>query len=331
MPEGDLHVLSSLLGELGLALTRYWSTAAEVLRGGGVQLREPGPDAFSLERNFFSVLFLFSYHRLGIPAPRRILYATVNQCLRGMVTGCDNLLDDEYKPTLETDLPPRAIRFRSVLDIMVSDRVLCQVLAEQVRDGVLSTDQIVAASNASLRALLRSGVQEASEEGGLGGRLAPQAVLDAVHRYKTGLLFQAPWVVPRVLEAIDEDRVGAVEEALYWLGMGCQVLDDLVDLGPDLRQGRHNYVASLAYHAPDADERERLEAWRLRGPEEEAANLALAVPRARKAAGRTALELLHRGASGLFDGASGLIDASIAFLVRRIGAQDLVGSDVRGP
>ena len=121
---GEREALSSLLGELGAALTRYWSTAAEVLRGGGVRLREPESDAFSLERNFFSLLFLYSYQRLGVPRERRVLYAIVNQCLRGMVTGCDNLLDDEYKPTLETDLPSGATRFRSVLDIMVSDRVL---------------------------------------------------------------------------------------------------------------------------------------------------------------------------------------------------------------
>jgi len=329
---GEREALSSLLGELGAALTRYWATAAEVLRGGGVRLREPGAEAFSLERNFFSLLFLYSYRRLGVPRERRVLYAIVNQCLRGMVTGCDNLLDDEYKPTLETDLPSGATRFRSVLDIMVSDRVLCEVLTEQARDGLLSSEQAVAASNASLRALLRSGAQEASEEGGLaGGRLAPEAVLNTVHRYKTGLLFQAPWVVPRVLEPVDEDRLAPVEEALYWIGIGCQVLDDLVDLGRDLRQGRHNYVASLACHALDPGEWERLEAWRARASDEGAADLALTVPRAREAAAKTALALLERGAHGLFaDPDGGLVDTSIAFLVRRIGADRLVGSDLPG-
>jgi hypothetical protein len=90
--------------ELSSALSRYWSTAARILQGSGIHLVNPGPAFFSLENNFFSTLFLYSYHRMNIPKPRRILYATVNQCLRGMVTGCDNLLDDEYKKTLDTDL-----------------------------------------------------------------------------------------------------------------------------------------------------------------------------------------------------------------------------------
>lgn len=52
--------------------------------------------SFSLQNNFFSMLFLYSYFRAGIKPRRRILYAATLQCLRGMVTGCDNLLDTEF-------------------------------------------------------------------------------------------------------------------------------------------------------------------------------------------------------------------------------------------
>ena len=38
------------------------------------------------------------------------------------MTGCGNILDDEYKKTLETELPEHGVKFRSVLDILVSDR-----------------------------------------------------------------------------------------------------------------------------------------------------------------------------------------------------------------
>jgi hypothetical protein len=41
-----------------------------------------------------------------------MVYVAVNQCLRGMVTGCDNLLDDAIKPTLNTDLPEDLRRAR---------------------------------------------------------------------------------------------------------------------------------------------------------------------------------------------------------------------------
>ena len=86
----------------------------------------------------------------------------VNQCLRGMVTGCDNILDDEYKTTLETDLPPQAHRFRSVLDIMVADRVLFTLLVDHCRRHDLPMERALQAGTASLRAL--------TQKRGAGGR-----------------------------------------------------------------------------------------------------------------------------------------------------------------
>jgi hypothetical protein len=125
---GTVFPFELLEDELSEALSLYWSTAEEILQKSGVKLLPPAADYFRLGENFFSALFLYSYHRAGIPRRRRILYAAVNQCLRGMVTGCDNILDDEYKKTLVTDLPQQAWQFRSVLDIMVSDRVLFKIL-----------------------------------------------------------------------------------------------------------------------------------------------------------------------------------------------------------
>jgi hypothetical protein len=124
-----LSSTTSLDRELAEGLGRYWSIAGGILEGSSVRLIPPDPASASIESNLFSLLFLYSYLQAGIPAPRRVFYAAVNQCLRGMVTGCDNLLDDEYKKTLDTDLPPSGTRFRSVLDIMVSDRVLFELLA----------------------------------------------------------------------------------------------------------------------------------------------------------------------------------------------------------
>lgn len=320
-------VLARLRGELSEALAAYWSLAGELLRDSGVRLMAPAAaDALSLESHFFSFLFLYSYYRAGIPSERRVFYAIVNQCLRGMVTGCDNLLDDEYKPTLETDLPARATRVRSVVDILVSDRVLFHALLEQAAAGRLPADAVRAASAASLRALVRSGAQEATEEGGVSpDRLAPDSVLTSVHHFKTGLLFQAPWVVPEALEPGISGRAAPLKDALYWLGLGCQLLDDLVDLARDLREGRHNYGASVAWHAGDPAERRRLEDWRARGAPAVEEPLALAVPAARNATAAKALEFLRRGVGGLFPPTSPVLArASVAFLVRRIGADRLV-------
>jgi hypothetical protein len=250
VPETNRHSdpLTMLEVELRAGLRQYWQIAGTILHGGPVHLYPPAADTFTLKRNFFSALFLYSYYRAGIAGERRILYAAVNQCLRGMVTGCDNILDDEYKPTLETDLPARAHRFRSVLDIMVSDRILNELVLDFCQAHALPLALVSRASTASLQSLTRSGVQEAAEEGGVVGQLPPREVLEKIHHYKTGVLFQCPWAVPAILETALPPIAAVVQDALYRIGIGCQLLDDMVDLFTDLREKRHNYVASIIFH-----------------------------------------------------------------------------------
>lgn len=239
----------SMLGaELRQGLEYYWQTAGEILGGSGIDLLPLQPADVAIERHLFSLLFLYAFWRGALPPRRRVVYVAINQCLRGMVTGCDNLLDDEYKPTLNTDLPSGGHRFRSVLDIMVSDRVLFQILTDLAAQEGVSLERMRRASRASLRALTPSGVQEAGEEAGIGARLPPEQVLSQIHHRKTGLLFQCTWAVPEALGDGEAPGVAGCKDAIYRVGMGCQVFDDLVDLIDDLRRGRHNYVASLACH-----------------------------------------------------------------------------------
>lgn len=245
--------------ELHAGLDLFWKTAAVIMHDSSIHLALSNPSLLSLESNFFSTLFLYSYYRTGIPTDRRALYVAVNQCLRGMVTGCDNILDDEYKVTLETDLPAQAHRFRSVLDIMVSDRTLFALLTRYCTEHNLPVEKAIEASAASLQALARSGAQEASEEGGIGERLVPEDVLLKIHHFKTGILFQSPWVIPSLLEAAVPPEASAMREALHDIGIGCQIFDDVVDLFVDLGNRRHNYVASYLTHRQPADVWRRME------------------------------------------------------------------------
>ncbi len=138
---------NTLQNELQAGLKLYWDTATQILDTSSIKVLDATDDYYSMEKNFFSSMFLYSYFRAGIPASRRIFYAAVNQCLRGMVTGCDNILDDEYKMTLATDLPLKAGKFRSIVDIMVSDRVLSSILQQQFLLNELTSDQVLAANN----------------------------------------------------------------------------------------------------------------------------------------------------------------------------------------
>jgi hypothetical protein len=325
----ESHGFAVLFGELGSSLSLYWTTASQILQGGGIALLDPPEGYFSPENNFFSALFLYSYHRLNIPRPRRILYAAVNQCFRGMVTGCDNILDAEYKRTLETDLPAQAWRFRSVLDIMVSEHVLFTLLVSAARRGEIKEEHLLPATDAALQALTRSGAQEAGEEGGTKEALTPDAVLRSVHHYKTGLLFQAPWAVPALIEPLQDEKMALVKEGLYKIGMGCQVLDDMVDLHRDVLQGRHNFVVSLIYHDQCPMAWAKLHELASSSTEGEGhRSLLHHFPEARRAAASAARTYLTGGIICLWESPSHyLIEAIVSILAQRIGAEAFLVQD----
>jgi len=324
----ELDALSLLEEELSEALSLYWATAQEILAGSGITLLEKPAGFLKLENNFFSAIFLYSFHRAGLPRDRRVLYAAFNHCLRGMVTGCDNILDDEYKKTLETDLPAKATRFRSIIDIMTSDRVLFSIAMAASARGELSREQVLQASTASLHTLTASGIQEAAEEQGVGSILTPEDILSNVHHYKTGLLFNCSWGIPSVLEQLNLDIVTPLQQALYSIGMGCQIMDDMVDLGRDTRRARHNYIASLIYHNADRGLWEQLQKKAAAEPEEQdRATLLLAFPGALEQSARLAQRYLSDGLRALFDPQHQFaVSPAIAFLYKRIGTEHFMAA-----
>ena len=324
---------NTLQDELQAGLKLYWDTATRILDTSPIKVLEAAPDYFSMEKNFFSSMFLYSYFRAGMPESRRIFYVTVNQCLRGMVTGCDNILDDEYKMTLATDLPLKASKFRSIVDIMVSDRVLFSILQQQFLINDLTSDQVLAASFESLRTLAKSGAQEASEEQGTGETLEPDYILSQIHSLKTGVLFQSPWALPDLLEnfdATDQDIIdqgiiqnsSVLKDALFNIGMGCQVFDDMVDLSLDTRTNHHNYVASLIRYGENKDETALFEKMlKKRSEIDISEDLLFQFPSAQKAAALKGLDLLKTGAKNLFaPDHQFMVDVSISMISKRIGA-----------
>jgi hypothetical protein len=318
-----IDALGLLEEELSEALNLYWSTAQDILSGSGINLLEKPEGFLKLENNFFSALFLYSYHRAGITRGRRVLYAALNHCLRGMVTGCDNILDDEYKKTLETDLPAGAKRFRSIIDIMASDRALFSILMEAYAKNELSSGQVLKASRASLHALTASGIQESTEEQGIQSILTPQDILSKVHHYKTGLLFNCPWGIPAVLEKLNTATVAPLQDSLYRIGIGCQILDDMVDLGRDVRSMHHNYVTSLIYHSSGHAQWQLLqEKAAAETDHQEKATLLLDFPPVLKEAAHAARSYLLEGLTALFDEQHQFaVEPALAFMYRRIGTE----------
>ena len=210
------------------------------------------------QRNFFSILFLSIYEAIGIPAERRLLYGMINHCLRGIVTGADNLLDDEYKELLPLNFPDPATRFKSVMHILLFDRMLFRI-QERFRAIQLLGFGSFTLDCALFKAIVPIGAEEAQEEGGVKEIITPEAVLGTVHMYKGGKLLCLSFVAPRLLEPPQfQERLACADQGIFHIGVALQLIDDLTDFYEDIRAGNHNYLVSSVFHQGTAEEKLRL-------------------------------------------------------------------------
>lgn len=247
-----LHEQQACIRDIHSRLAPYLSTPDGTPGAYAVQ-PAPLPDAnLAWRRNIFSTLFQSVYHLMDIPAPRRLLYGKLIHLFRTWVTSADNLLDGEDKEVVPISMPGSARVMRQVVAVMAADRVLAEILNDAVAQGTLTAAQRDELARESLRRLLPSAAQEATEEGGITVRPPPEEVLGVIHRLKTGLLFNVAFVGPEIVEPGGSVRAARLRAALMDFGLGCQVLDDIRDMARDLLERRHNYVLSiLAHEAPD--------------------------------------------------------------------------------
>jgi hypothetical protein len=247
------RLLRQAFGEHKTCMREVYATADEVLQTPAgtpadyaVSMGDIPPGFYALRRNLFSVLFMSVYFMLDIRQERRHLYGKLNHLFRAWVTSADNLLDDESKVVLPLRMPGESRVMREVVAVMTADRVLSTVLSDAVEGGVITTAESRVLLYASLQVLLPSAAQEATEEAGVSVRPDPEYVLSTIHRYKTGMLFHIPLLGPeRIEHGIPRERLNALRDSLMRFGLGCQLLDDVRDVGRDLREKRHNYVLSL--------------------------------------------------------------------------------------
>jgi hypothetical protein len=262
---GAGRLLARAFSEQETCMRSVYGLAARIVRPPAgsppeyaIRLGEIPPSFFTARKNIFSTLFYASYLALDIPQPRRLLYGKLNHLFRIWVTCADNLLDDEDKCVLPLEMPGSSRVMREVVVLMAADRVLWHLLSQALSEGVITSWQAERLADETLRNLLPSAAQEASEEGGVRLRPDPAYVLDTVHTLKTGLLFNIPFTgVDIIEESLDRDRLARIKRALLLFGNGCQVLDDVRDVARDFVERRHNYVLSvLAHEQPD-----QLEQW----------------------------------------------------------------------
>ncbi|MEJ2638223.1 MAG: polyprenyl synthetase family protein [Desulfosarcinaceae bacterium] len=311
MPEFDflleLDLFRRSLGEQQAVVQRFWEEGARLLTGSGIHLRPIPKSWLSLRHNYFSVLFIAIFELLRLPVHRRRFYARLNHCYRVWVTACDNLLDDELKELFNTDLPTGAKIFKSVHSLLLADRIFFAFLQEAVSAGHFTKAEADALLNTSLTAISASGREEAMEEAGVTRDLTPAQILAEIHQPKTGQLFTTPLQAPLVLGDIDkaDPQVAAFLEGLEQFGIGCQILDDLSDLGADLSAAKYNYLAAVIHHGPDTAEKESLAALTRQAPSEALAadsGLYRRFPKAAKTTLTTAIDRLETAMIRLADG-----------------------------
>jgi hypothetical protein len=211
------------------------------------------------KRHFFSILFLAVYRSIGIPAERRVFYGIINHAIRGIVTGTDNLLDDECKEMLPLRLSEQGCRFRSVMHILLFDRFLFQIAKEAVERGMFPPALQDDLQRQIFRAMVPIGEEEATEEGGVSEILPPEEILVSVHMYKGGNLLRLAMVAPRLLEKDSAALLEQADRGIYRIGMALQVIDDLTDFYEDIRGRRHNYLVSSVRYEGLPEERRLLE------------------------------------------------------------------------
>lgn len=266
------------------------------------------------QRNIFSILFLAIYRAVGIPPERRLLYGVVNHAIRGIVTGTDNLLDDECKTMLPLRFPESACRFTSVMHILLFDRFLFQVVDEAAAQGWISASERQGLQKEIFGAMVPIGEEEASEEGGIDRILPPAEILSSVHSQKGGNLLRLAFVAPRRVETALAAPLALADRGIYRIGMALQVIDDLTDVYDDIRDRNHNYFVSSLFHEGTAEEKALLE--RVRGARGELR------PPVQEAFPASAARTVHRAVGEALAGFALLEEAG--FWLRRPAALDLI-------
>lgn len=211
------------------------------------------------QKNFFSILFLAVYRAIGISPEKRHCYGMLNHCLRGLVTGTDNLLDDEYKEMLPLNFPQPAIRFKSVMHILLFDRFIVRITSSMEEQNLLHNIDAAQLQQKLFAALVPIGAEEAQEEGGVRTILPPEKILSTVHMYKGGKLLCLAFVAPLLVESTCRRELLFAEQGIYSIGIALQLIDDLTDFYEDISHANHNYLVSSIAHRGTAEEKAALE------------------------------------------------------------------------
>jgi hypothetical protein len=219
-----------------------------------------GVEVTFVQEFFFLILFRAVLQTIGVAGAGLDLCAELNFCIKGTITSADNLFDDQDKALLPLKVGEGA-RFRSILQLLIFERLMTGALDRGVRAGCISTVSAQQFQAELLTRMAAIGSLEGSEERGVEGVLEPDQMLNQVHRVRGGALFELAFIAPRLVEpSVDPRLLSRAQAAISKLGTAFQIVDDLTDFEFDLARGRHNLLVAQITHCGTPPEQSRLKA-----------------------------------------------------------------------
>ncbi len=197
-----------------------------------------------LFNNMHSIFFYSIYESLGFTELQRKFCGILNNCLRLIITGADNLLDGDDNHYLEFLKIKKSRIMKSVFDLLLAEKIICSILADYAyTHNLFNPSNIIEIQSEIFKQLTGSGINEAEETQLSQLKSTPEEIISLVHHFKSGKLFTMPFIAAKAI--VNNPKLIKTESAIYDFGIAVQLLDDISDISEDYSGNKPNYILSL--------------------------------------------------------------------------------------
>lgn len=194
--------------------------------------------------NMHSVFFYSLYETLSFSEKERKFCGLLNNSFRLIITGADNLLDNDDNHYLGFAKINNSPTMKSVFDILLSEKIIHSVLNDySLKFKLFSHDKVQCIQEQIFNQLAGSGINEAEESQKLQINLTPEEIINTVHHFKSGKLFTLPFLPAKNISC--NPLIEKVENSIYEFGIAIQILDDVSDIIEDYIGKKPNYFIAV--------------------------------------------------------------------------------------
>jgi hypothetical protein len=201
-------------------------------------------DETCFEKNYLSIFFLMMYHKLGLSKDKIFFYGVINYLIRGIVTCTDNILDNEDKFLLDIkNIGTNASTSKSIFLLIMHQTILDMYFDQKVQDRLITPEEKTKLKQILLAELFEIGFMESAEEKKNEEFLSPEEILEIVNHFRGARLLGLAFLSLSLLET-KKELLQKVKDAVSYLGLGLQIMDDISDIIKDVNERKRNYLAS---------------------------------------------------------------------------------------